>query len=175
MTTAERIFRAALTQAGLPQPVAEHRFAAADIEAITVTGNRRMLERHNILEPADLMLAQYSIPFCVALALHREARDPESYDETALADPAIRALTRRVRLVPEAGGGHGGGSSVTVTLNDGRRLERHEASGLLEPGELEDKFTRLTRGVLGERSAELYRRLQHLEGEPQLGWLGALS
>jgi len=28
MTTAERIFRAALTQAGLPQPMAEHRFAA---------------------------------------------------------------------------------------------------------------------------------------------------
>src|SRR5205085_10623002 len=66
---------------------AEHRFAPGEVEAIAVTGNRRMVERHNILEPADLMLAQYSIPFCVALALHREARDPESYDEDALADP----------------------------------------------------------------------------------------
>src|SRR5437763_1308597 len=62
----------------------EHRFAPGDVEAITITGNRRMVERHNITEPADLMLAQYSIPFCVALALHREARDPESYDEIAL-------------------------------------------------------------------------------------------
>ena len=44
-----------------------------------------MIERHAIAEPADLMLAQYSIPFCVALALFREARDPESYDESALA------------------------------------------------------------------------------------------
>ena len=131
---------------------AEHRFSGGDVEAITVTGNRRMIERHNILEPADLMLAQYSIPFCVALALYREARDPESYDESALADPAIRALTRKVRLVPEtAAGGHGAmGSTVTVTLADGRRFERHENSGLLEPGELEDKFPRLTRGVLGE-------------------------
>jgi hypothetical protein len=51
-----------------------------------------MVERHDILELADLMLAQYSIPFCVALALHREARDPESFDETALGDPQIRAL-----------------------------------------------------------------------------------
>src|SRR3954470_23325400 len=107
---------------------AEHHFSGGEVEAITVTGNRRMVERHNILEPADLMLAQYSIPFCVALALHREARDPESYDETALADPAIRALTRKVRLVSEpAGGGHGGqsghggtGSTVTVMLADGR-------------------------------------------------------
>ena len=155
---------------------AEHGFSGDDVEAITVTGNRRMVERHNILEPADLMLAQYSIPFCVALALYREARDPESYDESALADPRIRALTRKVRLVPEtAGGGHGGmGSTVTVTLADGRRFERHENSGLLEPGELEDKFIRLTRGVLGEtRAAALYQRLQRLETEPDLAWLGA--
>ncbi len=156
---------------------AAHRFAAGDVETITVSGTSRMIERHNIPEPADLMLAQYSIPFCVALALHREARDPESYDESALNDPDIRALTRRVRLVPETGGGgHGAlGSTVTVTLADGRRFERHEPSGLLEPGELEDKFLRLTRGVIGDGGATLYRRLQGLESEPGLGWLGATA
>ena len=153
----------------------EHRFRGDDIEAITVTGTARMVERHNIIEPADLMLAQYSIPFCVALALHREARDPESYDPGALADPRIRALTRRVRLVPESGGGHGAtGSTVTIALADGRQLARHIDSGMLEPGELADKFTRLTRGVLGERrTAALYARLQRLETEPDLAWLGA--
>jgi 2-methylcitrate dehydratase PrpD len=66
---------------------AEHGFSGPEVDAITVTGTPRMVERHNILEPADLMLAQYSIPFCVALAVHREARDPESFDETALRDP----------------------------------------------------------------------------------------
>jgi 2-methylcitrate dehydratase PrpD len=134
-----------------------------------------MIERHAILEPADLMLAQYSIPFCVALALFREARDPESYDESALADPRLRALCRRVRLVPEAADGHGAmGSTVTVTLADGRHFERHEASGLLEAGELEDKFTRLTRGALGEPgAARLFARLQRLEDEASLDWLGA--
>jgi 2-methylcitrate dehydratase PrpD len=153
---------------------AEHRFAGGEVEAVTVTGNRRMVERHAIAEPADLMLAQYSIPFCVALALHREARDPESYDESALADPQIRALTRRVRIVPEETGGHGAmGSTVTVALADGRHLERHVDSGLLEAGELADKFTRLTRATLGERSAALYERLQQLESEAGLDWLGA--
>ncbi len=153
---------------------AEHRFFGDDVAAITVTGNHRMVERHNILEPADLMLAQYSIPFCVALALYREARDPESYDAGALADAKIRALTRRVRLVPEDGAGHGAmGSAVTVMLADGRRLERHESSGLLAAGELADKFTRLTRGVIGGRAAALYERLQRLETEPGLDWLGA--
>src|SRR6266571_8024995 len=151
---------------------AGHRFSGGDVEAITVTGNRRMVERHAIAEPADLMLAQYSIPFCVALALHREARDPGSYDESALADPAIRALTRRVQLIPEEAGGHGAmGSTVTVILADGRHFERHVDSGLLEAGELADKFTRLTRGVLGERAPALYERLQRLESEASLDWL----
>jgi 2-methylcitrate dehydratase PrpD len=153
---------------------AEHGFAGGDVAAVTVTGSRRVIERHNIAEPADLMLAQYSIPFCVALALYREARDPESYDESALVDPQIRALTRLVRIVPDEGGGHGAmGSTVTVTLADGRRFEGHETSGLLAEGELGDKFMRLTRAVLGSRSAALYERLQHLEDEAGLDWLGA--
>jgi 2-methylcitrate dehydratase PrpD len=152
---------------------AEHGFSGADVEAITVTGTPRMVERHNILEPADLMLAQYSIPFSLALALCREARDPESWDETALADPHIRALARRVRLVPEPGGGHGAiGSTVTITLADGRRLEGHAENGMLEQGELADKFSRLTRAALGEHAATaLYDRLQRLEEEKNLDWL----
>jgi hypothetical protein len=102
---------------------AEHGFSGAEVEAITVTGTRRMVEVHNILEPADLMLAQYSIPFSIALALHREARNPESWDETALADPQIRALRRRVRLVPEPSGEHAGMSRRPPFR--GPRRERH--------------------------------------------------
>ena len=52
---------------------AEHGLSGPEVEAITVTGTARMVERHNILEPADLMLAQYSIPFCVALDGARHA------------------------------------------------------------------------------------------------------
>ena len=150
---------------------AEHGFSGPEVEAITVTGTERMVERHNILEPADLMLAQYSIPFCVALALHREARDPESFDETALRDPQIRALCRRVRLVPEPGAAHGGmASTVTIALADGRRFEGRAENGMLEPGELDDKFLRLTRSALGEPgAAALFERLQRLEDEEDLG------
>jgi 2-methylcitrate dehydratase PrpD len=154
---------------------AELGFTGGEIEAITVTGTERMVERHNILEPDDLMLAQYSIPFSVALALCREARDPESWDESALADPQIRKLCRRVRLVPEAAGAHGAmATTVTVTLADGRRFERSAESGMLEPGELADKFLRLTRAALGPGcAAPLFERLQQLEDEADLSWLGA--
>jgi len=149
---------------------AEHGFTCHEVEAITVTGTQRMVERHNILEPADLMLAQYSIPFSIALALCRESRDPESWDESALTDPQIRALCRRVRLVLEPRGEHGG--TVTITLVGGRRFERSAEGGMLEPGELADKFLRLTRAALGGPAAiALFERLQRLEAEESLDWL----
>ncbi len=155
---------------------AAHGFNGWEVDAVTVTGTQRMIERHNILEPADLMLAQYSIPFCVALALHREARDPESFDETALHDPQIRALCRRVRLVAEVGAAHAGlGSTVAIELADGRHFEGHAENGMLDPDELEDKFLRLTRGALGEPVATaLFARLQRLEDETDLEWLSGL-
>ncbi len=159
---------------GGARPASEHGFSGDDIEAVTLTGTRRMVERHNILEPPDLMLAQYSIPFCFALALYREARDPESYDESALADPKIRALTRRVRLVPEATGGTCDGSTVSSDACRRATLRAPRGQRLSAGGELADKFTRLTRGVLGEATASaLYQRLQRLETEPNLDWLGA--
>jgi 2-methylcitrate dehydratase PrpD len=152
---------------------AAHGFKGSEVEAITVTGTERMIERHNILEPADLMLAQHSIPFCVALALHREARNPESFEETVLHDPQIRALCRRVQLVPKPDAGHGGMvSTVTIALADGRHFEGRAENGMLEAGELADKFLRLTRRALGEPGAEaLFERLQKLEDERSLDWL----
>jgi hypothetical protein len=45
-------------------------------------------------------------------------------------------------------------------------------SGMLEPGELADKFQRLTRATLGEHDASaLYERLLRLEHEERLDLL----
>jgi hypothetical protein len=45
---------------------------------------------------------------------------------------------------------------------------------MLELGELEDKFLRLTQRALGEPGAvALYERLQRLGDEADLAWLGA--
>src|SRR5262249_14152224 len=59
----------------------EHKFSGADVASIAIAANERVVRVNNIPRPADRMMAQYSVPFAVALALHRDPRDPRSFDE----------------------------------------------------------------------------------------------
>ncbi len=160
----------------LAQLQAEHGFTGGEVETVAISGSERMAGLHNIPEPADLMMAQYSVPFCAALALYRDPRNPESFAEGALDDPNIRALCRRVTVTAAL---HGPGhdqpaTTVWVSLKGGRQFSTTVTEGTLDPADLGDKFLRLTRAALGEeRSAALFDRLQHLENEPTLDWLGA--
>jgi 2-methylcitrate dehydratase PrpD len=162
----------------LSQLQAEHGFAGSEVESIAISGGERMTGLHNIPEPADLMMAQYSVPFCAALALYRDPRNPESFAEGALDHPNIRALCRRVTVTAAS---HGPGHSpqattVSVSLKGGLQFSASVAEGTLDPADLGDKFLRLTRAALGDqRAMALFERLQHLEDEPSLDWLGAES
>ena len=74
----------------------QYSYAPGDVESIAVAGNQKMATVNNIPEPADLMMAQYSLPFNVALAHYRNPRDPASFNLKNFNDPGIRALARRV-------------------------------------------------------------------------------
>jgi len=158
---------------------AEHGIGGDDVKAVTVVGEKRMAEVNNIPEPTDVMMSQYSTPFCVALALYRDPRDPASFGENALNDPAIRSLCRRVTVRPEQGHvGHGDvPSTVTITLNDGRELTRRVEAFMGTPARpfdqtaMREKFLMLTRKQPG--AERMFERLQELEKEDSLEWLGA--
>jgi 2-methylcitrate dehydratase PrpD len=157
---------------------AEHGVAGNDVAAILVEGEKRMAEVNNIPEPTDVMMAQYSTPFCVALALYRDPRDPASFDAGALNDPAIRALCRRVTVRAAEAHGHGEvPSTVTIATTGGEKLSRKvEAfkgapARPFERADMREKFLMLTRG---EPAAEaMFDRLDRLEEEATLDWLGA--
>jgi 2-methylcitrate dehydratase PrpD len=159
----------------LSQLQAEHGFTGAEVEAVAISGSERMASLHNIPEPGDLMMAQYSVPFCAALALYRDPRNPESFSEGALDDPDIRALCRRitVQATPPSAAHGTPATAVTVDLKGGRRFSATLVDGALAPADLGDKFARLTRAALGENgAAALLERLLHLEHEASLDWLG---
>jgi 2-methylcitrate dehydratase PrpD len=157
---------------------AEHGYAVADIRSIHIAGNDKMAGVNNILSPADIMMAQYSIPFCVALAHMRDPHDPRSFDETALRDPRIGALAQRVKITVDNERPTPLAAAVTITLQDGRVLTRLVADFKgtpeqpLDAGELRDKFLMLTRHCAADDMGEMFDRLQDLENEPGLDWIG---
>jgi 2-methylcitrate dehydratase PrpD len=159
---------------------AEHGFAGTDVDRVTVAGTERMATINNIANPTDIMMAQYSIPFCVALALFRDPRDPASFDDSALSDAAIRQMCARVSVVvAEPPAKVAGASIVTVLLKDGRSVtkEVEEFNGTperpLDRAELKDKFMTLTKQRYGAEAGGIFERLQGIEDEPELGWVGA--
>ena len=156
---------------------AAHGYAAADVTAIHIAGNDKMARVNNIPSPADIMLAQYSVPFCVALAHVRDPHDPCSFDASALHDAQIRSLAERVTITIAKDTPTPLAADVTVTLNDGRVLRRSVADFKgtpgqpLDGGELREKFLLLTRHCGAGEMGDLFDRLQNLEHEADLGWI----
>jgi 2-methylcitrate dehydratase PrpD len=157
---------------------AEFDYSGANVSSIHIAGNDKMAGVNNIPSPADIMMAQYSIPFCVALAHMRDPRDPRSFDETALCDPQIRALAQRVKISVAKVQPTPLAAAVTVTLQDGRVLSRSvvDFKGTpehpLDQDELREKFLLLTRHCTASDMREMFERLQDLENEPNLDWIG---
>ncbi len=150
---------------------AEHRFSGDDVASITVAGSDKMVSHHNIPDPQDLAMAQYSTPFCVALALYRDPLDPRSFSEANLNDAAIRALARNVRVERRQGaaGDHALVSRVAVRLKNGRELTREQGdfpgmpSRPLSPDELLEKFLKLTAPRDRAKAERLFAQLTEAE------------
>ena len=159
---------------------AEHGFTGHDVAGVTIAGSERVMRQHSIPEPPDIMMAQYSVPFCVALSLFRDPEDPRSFSEEALGDPAIHAVCRKIKLSARAGSGHGESawaSRVTIQLKDGREFEREVRDFKGTPGdplsreELGEKFLRLASGLGRDAASRLLHRLTRLEEAPNLARL----
>jgi 2-methylcitrate dehydratase PrpD len=56
----------------------ELRFNPEDVREVVVAGIEKLVTHHAIYQPKDLMMAQYSIPFCIALSLYFDPTDPTS-------------------------------------------------------------------------------------------------
>jgi 2-methylcitrate dehydratase PrpD len=168
---------------GLEQLRAKLRFRPEEIDEIVVVGIEKLVTHHAIYQPKDLMMAQYSIPFCVALSLYFDPADPASIDEKRLKNRNILDLMRRVKLevdheIEEKGWDRA--ARVTVSV----RRQRHSAlvvhfkgtpGNPMEMAEVEDKARKLTRGLLPPRKIErLLQTIDRLEKIPDASVLGAL-
>lgn len=148
-------------------------FDPRDVREIVVGGIEKLVTHHAIYQPKDLMAAQYSIPFCVALSLFYDPKDPKSFTENRVTDDKILAMMRRVRLrvdpeIEEKGWDRA--ARVTLSLKNGERPSilvvhfRGTPRNPMSRSELEEKAKNLTRHMLSEKKLEqLMETVQNVE------------
>jgi len=160
----------------------EFRFKPDEIHAIEIGGIEKLVTHHANYHPRDLMMAQYSIPFCVALSVYFDPTDPASFDERKLRDKKILAMMPKVRLsVDEEIESKGWDRAARLTVDLGKR-GRHSKLVIhfkgtpgnpMSAAEVETKAQRLTGQILTtrqfERLVELVAGLERLADVSQLG------
>ena len=148
--------------------------APAEIAKIRIGVSSYAAKNNGAVAPPDIMGAQYSFPYCAALALTADPTDPAMYTEQAINDPARRELARRVELYVDAqmqaAYPKHYGSRIDVELADGRRLQ----SFVLDPhgmpsdpcteNERIAKFTRLAAPLMpADKAGKIIRTLRSVE------------
>jgi 2-methylcitrate dehydratase PrpD len=149
----------------------KHKLSGDDVAGIAVTANEKTVSQHAILEPQDLTMMQYSVPFCVAVALYKDPLDPRVFSEATLNDPKIRALCKsaKVELLKDSSGYLSQACRVTLKLKNGQELalEGSDFKGTptmpLTRDELRDKFLKLTAHKDRAKAERLFDQLAGAE------------
>jgi 2-methylcitrate dehydratase PrpD len=175
-------------QAAVQQLVAlrgERLWAPNDIIKIRIGVSAYAAKNNGAVAPPDIMGAQYSFPYCAALALTADPTDPSMYADKAIGDPARRALAKRVELYVDAE------MEAAYPKHYGSRIEVHMAGGkslksfVLDPHgmpadpvtetERIAKFKRLAAPVLPlERADGIIRTVRSIESLASMRDMAAL-
>ena len=168
----------------------EFKFSPSDIEELTIECNERSMRANNIPSPKDILLAQYSVPFCVALSMFRNPVDPRSFDDSAVKDEKIMSLSSRIVMKTIAAPDHKSDmtSIVRIKLKNGQEISKRSTAFLgtperpLDAKALREKFLMITVERSTQRSSaqieknlkEMNRwfdRIQNIESEKNLNWI----
>ena len=150
---------------------AKHGIKGSDVASVAIASDEKVVSHHDIREPQDTMMCQYSVPFCVALALHRDPMDPRVFGEETLNDPSIREVcgNTTVSELPADKKKTRFSSVVTVKLKDGRELsvQADDFEGMptrpLSREQLRAKFMKATAGTEAYKPETVLARFEALE------------
>lgn len=143
----------------------KHGLTTDNIRKLEIETTDKGAEQNVLDGTTSMMAAQYSYLFAMAAALLYDIRDPRIYNDQVIKDPRIKAFQDKVavRAHPDFPYGAVLGSRVIVTTADGRTLTatvmgaRGSIKRPATQADVEDKFRRLTQGVLPAGAVEKAR------------------
>ena len=156
-----------------------YELAAADVESIQVATYAKALEVAGNPNPRTVFEAQFSLPYCVGVALATGSARLEAFAEERLQDPTVRSLMTRTQLSvdAEADAAYPRQRAATVTFRtrDGRVLTSYaptrkgDPDSPLSDAELSEKFMELVAPITGLTTArELLSALWEMDSVADL-------
>jgi 2-methylcitrate dehydratase PrpD len=146
----------------------QHGFSGDDVVGCSLQASEKVLSHHSDPAPRDVATAQYSVPYCLAVALFRDPGNPQSFLTMPDPDSPVSAMSKKVKLEPTPQRGDDRAFRLTLLLRDGRELTAtgngSDASRGFPTILLKEKFLKLT-GLSPTDSQALYDRLIHVERE----------
>jgi 2-methylcitrate dehydratase PrpD len=144
-------------------------FSGDDIASIELVMSEKVASTHANANPGDIMLAQYSVPFTVAISAFHDPHDPRVFSDDVLRDPRVRQLANRIVLRQQPGLIKGWGGTMRVRLANDDALSGEFNSFLGTPetpfteDELRVKFEQLIQDEAPHLKATLFADLMRLE------------
>ncbi len=142
----------------------QNEIVLSDVESITVYTYATALNITANYEPKSIYDAKFSLPFCVALALKKGSCGLADFNQKALADPEIRELMPRIKLLldSEMEKSHPARwpSAVEITTRSGQvytgrtDFPKGDPENPLTAAELAAKFRALAFGLWGEEKVK---------------------
>ena len=151
------------------QWMAEHDFAGDDIASIVIQSTPKVVSHHSNADPTDVMSAQYSTPFTVALAAYHDPANPEVFNDATIADRRVRDLAQRIKVEKRPQEGGTMGVAMRLALKDNRVIDgkidafRGTPEQPFTPADLKSKFDNLTGRMPKARQADLFAALLEIE------------
>ena len=156
-----------------------------DIVGVRIGVSAYAKAQNGAVAPQDTFGAQFSIPYCCALALLGDPADPAMYDAAAIDDPARRELASRIEIMVdpemEAAYPRHYGARVELTLANGERTTSRKLDPHGMPAdpctehELREKFRGLAGRIkAGAAVAEIEAIVQRIATLPAIEPLSAL-
>jgi 2-methylcitrate dehydratase PrpD len=159
---------------GCIQLAKEHGLKGDEIAAIALKVHPLVLELTGKKTPQVGLEGKFSVYHSAAVAIIHRAAGEREYSDEAVRDAKVIALRDKVAATAD-GAVREDEVFVTITLADGRKLERHveHAVGSLErpmsDNDLEAKFRGLAEGILPKKQTDrLIARCWEVEGLPDI-------
>jgi len=171
-------FACHLSSQGIVRQIQDYRYThnidPNVISKISILANPHFTEgRFSNQYPDNILGAQYSMPFTVAMAMLHDMSNPMIYNETILVDSRVRGLSGKIEIKPDSRFDryqYDAGAEITVEYVNGDidTLKVNDFVGSLRKpmsfGNVEEKFLRVTKKIIDKKTAALIiDKVQNLE------------